>query len=619
MGDGTLMEFGSVVDAVNFAVDVQQAMAARNAKVPEDRQITFRIGINIGDVILEGDDIYGDGVNVAARLEALAQPGGICVSRSVHTQVKGKVPFAFKDLGEQAVKNIPEPVQVFQVLLDESVPAHAPTPALAVGSRSRPAIAAGLVLSVLAVAALVWWPPWTPREEAASLERMAFPLPDKPSIAVLPFNDFSEDTSQEYFVDGLTEDLITDLSKISGLFVIARNSSFAYKGASVSIKEVAEDLGVRFVLEGSVRRAGDKLRVNAQLIDATTGGHVWADRFDGDVADIFAVQDEFVLKIVKALELKLSDQEESEIAKSDTNQIAAKEAFQRGWELYSRFDEQDNARAVSHFEKAVELDPEYGRAYGALALVYLRGSIFRWDQALGQQEAHLRRVVVPRYLQKASQRDSALVHVVKAMMHLYYVDVTEPEGTNRGTDNARREAGLAIARQPNDPEAHIMMAWTLIAAGKPQEGLNFVQAAMRLDPNYPRHYVFFDAAAHYGMGDLQQAANILRDGIKRDPHATELASMAASVYAHLGLRQEAQTAFMTWQPSEDPAERLDVIAHYSFPINWVNEHQGLNTRLLDGLRLASLRLDVTGIEHASAGRSSTRLVALGRDRDQSDR
>ena len=244
---------------------------------------------------------------------------------------------------------------------------------------------------LLVVAALALWQrPWQAQEELASEARMAFPLPDKPSIVVLPFEDFSEGASQEYFADGMTEDLITDLSKISGLFVIARNSSFAYKGASASIKDVAEDLGVRFVLEGSVRRAGDQLRVNAQLIDATTGAHVWADRFDGNVADIFAVQDQFVFKIVKALELKLTAREETEIAKSDTIKIAAKEAFQRGWELYSRFNEQDNARSVKHFEKAVELDPEYGRAYGALALVHLRGSIFRWERSLGHVEATLR-------------------------------------------------------------------------------------------------------------------------------------------------------------------------------------------------------------------------------------
>ncbi len=285
MGDGTLMEFASVVDAVTFAVEVQRAMAERNANVPEDQRITYRIGINIGDIIVEGDDIYGDGVNVAARLEGLAEPGGVCVARSVYNQVKGKVDLAFQDLGEQQVKNIPEPIQVFQVRLDGEAPA---APASPTGTRRRlPVIAAGLALSLAAVAALVWWAPWAPRTEPASPEAMAFPLPDKPSIAVLPFNNMSDDEGQEYFADGMTEDLITDLSKISGLFVIARNSSFSYKGQQVKVRQVAEELGVRYVLEGSVRRAGDEVRINAQLIDATTGGHLWAERYDGTLADVF--------------------------------------------------------------------------------------------------------------------------------------------------------------------------------------------------------------------------------------------------------------------------------------------------------------------------------------------
>jgi class 3 adenylate cyclase len=254
MGDGILMEFASVVDALRFAVEVQRAVAERNTEVPEERRIAYRMGINIGDIIVEGDDIYGDGVNVAARLEALAEPGGICVARNVHSQVEGKVDLAFEDLGEQVIKNIPKPVRVFRVLLDETETKTAPKPAT--GSRQRlPAIAAGLALSLLAVAGLVWWASRAPEIEPASVEAMAFPLPDKPSIAVLPFNNMSEDASQEYFADGMTEDLITDLSKISGLFVIARNSSFSYKGQQVQVRQVAEELGVRYVLEGSVRRA----------------------------------------------------------------------------------------------------------------------------------------------------------------------------------------------------------------------------------------------------------------------------------------------------------------------------------------------------------------------------
>jgi len=258
IGDGTLMEFGSVVDAVNFAVDVQRAIAERNAGVPEDRRITYRMGINIGDIIVEGDDIYGDGVNIAARLEGLAEPGGVCVARNVFNQVKAKVEVGFEDLGAQDVKNIPEPVQVFRVLLDAPATDDG-TVAAATAKRSVrwPVVAGGLAVFAIVAGIALWMRPWEPAIELASVERMAFPLPDKPSIAVLPFTNMSGDPEQEYFADGITEDLITDLSKISGLFVIARNSTFSYKGQQVTVRQVAEDLGVRYVLEGSVRRAGD--------------------------------------------------------------------------------------------------------------------------------------------------------------------------------------------------------------------------------------------------------------------------------------------------------------------------------------------------------------------------
>lgn len=275
MGDGALVEFASAVDAVECAVALQDRMASRNNDVPAARQIVFRVGINIGDLIVEGDDLYGDGVNIAARLEGIAEPGGICVSGKVYVEVKNKVAFGFEDLGAQSVKNIAEPVQAFRVVSGSPAGLTArPKPGL-VGPR-RALLAAAVVLVFVFAGLAFWWQQsWEQREEPAATESMAFPLPDKPSIAVLPFDNLSEDQVQEYFADGMTEDLITDLSKISGLFVIARNSSFSYKGQQVKVRQVAEELGVRYVLEGSVRRAGDQVRINAQLIDATTGGHLW--------------------------------------------------------------------------------------------------------------------------------------------------------------------------------------------------------------------------------------------------------------------------------------------------------------------------------------------------------
>jgi len=373
MGDGALMEFSSVVDAVHFAVEVQAAMAERNAAVPEDRRIVYRMGLNIGDIIVEGDDIFGDGVNVAARLEGLSDPGGVCLAQSVFDQVKAKLDLTFEHLGEREVKNIAEPVSVYRVVLDDKAAALV-TPVVhaaeTTGQNRWPTIAAAFVLSLLGVAGLVWLQPWAPDVEPASIERMAFPLPGKPSIAVLPFNNMSDHASQEYFVDGMTEDLITDLSKISGLFVIARNSSFSYKGRSVPVSQVAEELGVRYVLEGSVRRAGDEVRINAQLIDATTGGHLWAERYDGTLENIFALQDRVTEQIVAALAVSLTGEERVQQARRETENAEAHDAYLQGWARYKLLTPKDFAEAVPFFEEALRLDPAYAQAHAALASLY---------------------------------------------------------------------------------------------------------------------------------------------------------------------------------------------------------------------------------------------------------
>ncbi len=316
MGDGALMEFASVVDAVRFAIEVQCAMRERNAGVPEDRQLLYRIGINIGDIIVEGDDIFGDGVNIAARLQGLAEPGGICLASNVYNQIKGKLDLELEHLGEKEVKNISEPVTVYRVVLDDKATALI-TPLVEVPVKV-PRVhtwhtAAALAIAVLALGGLAWWQPWAPEFEPASVERMAQPLPDKPSLAVLPFNNFSADPEQGYFADGMTEDLITDLSKLSGIFVIARNSSWTYKDKPTKVQQVAEDLGVRYVLEGSVRRDGDMVRINAQLIDALTGRHLWAERYDGSANEVFALQDKVIRQIVAGLAVNLTSEERTQV------------------------------------------------------------------------------------------------------------------------------------------------------------------------------------------------------------------------------------------------------------------------------------------------------------------
>ena len=330
-------------------------MAEQQADIAADCQIVFRIGVNLGDVVVEGDDLLGDGVNVAARLEQLCEPGGVLISGTAYDQLKGKLDLALEPLGVQRLKNISEPVRAYRVRMEPAVAGKA---ASAEDGPAEVAVGAAASLPLLVLVGLAaWLRPWQPTVEAASVERMAFPLPDKPSIAVLPFKNMSSEAEQDYFVDGLTDDLITDLSKVSGLFVIARDSVFEFKGRDAKVRDVAESLGVRYVVDGSVRRAGNAVRVNVQLIDALTGGQLWADRYDGSLDDIFAVQDQFVRVIVDALALKLSKDEEREIGRGQTNNIDAREAFQRGWERILRFTSEDNALAVAELRKSHRAGP----------------------------------------------------------------------------------------------------------------------------------------------------------------------------------------------------------------------------------------------------------------------
>ena len=313
-GDGLLAEFASVVEAVRCAVHIQHGMAEREAGTPDDRKMLFRIGVNLGDVIVEGDDIFGDGVNVAARIEALADPGGVFISGDAFRQIRNKLDVGFENLGEKRMKNIAEPVSVYRVLTD----AAAGTVVGAKRGRNRAWLSTGAVAAAALVGAVLVWNfvlrDSLPTVEAASMEMMAFPLPDKPSIVVLPFDNLSGDSEQQYFADGLTDDVITALSKLSGLFVISRKTAFTFRGEDVSVKSVAEELGVRYVLDGSVRRAGDQVRINAQLVDATTGKTLWAERSDGDTKDIFALQDDINARIVSAMAVELTGSEQQTAA-----------------------------------------------------------------------------------------------------------------------------------------------------------------------------------------------------------------------------------------------------------------------------------------------------------------
>jgi TolB-like protein/class 3 adenylate cyclase len=541
MGDGILMEFGSVVDAVSFAADVQRAMAERNADVPADRQIHYRIGVNLGDIVVDGDDILGDGVNIAARLETMADPGGICLSGKVHDEVKNKLEFEFEDLGRQRVKNIPEPVRAFKVRIES----RQADQLLAAPKRTRALlslwrIAAIVVATLLAgAAAVLWLRPWETRLEPAAEDRMAFPLPDKPSIVVLPFTNISDDAGQEYFVDGITEDLTTDLAKLPAIFVISRNSAFTYKGRSVEIRQVAEDLGVRYVLEGSARRVGDRVRINAQLIDAKTGGHLWAERYDGSVDDVFTLQDKVTAKIVEALAVKLLPGDIERMSRDGTDNVAAHDAYLLGLSAYYRRTPEDNARAAAYFERAIGLDPDYAAAHTALAKVYVQAAL--GEQAYADElgifwtEGYTR---AARMLDKGMARPSADARTLNSWLAL----------RKHQHGRAIAEAEAALALNPNDAEALEALAEALIYSGRPQDGIIQAQKAMAQNPLLLGRPLYLIGLAEFALGDSDRAIERLARAIELAPaHRPEFSGLLAAAYGELGRAAEAEAAFADYQ------------------------------------------------------------------------
>ena len=487
MGDGVLVEFASAVDAVRNAIGIQAEMAKRNADQAEDHRIAFRIGVNVGDVIIDGEDIHGDGVNVAARLEGLCEPGGVYVSGTVHDYVEGKLEAAFDDLGEQAVKNITRPVRVYRVRMDEN------------GS-SRP----------------------SPRTVSP-------PPPDKPSIAVLAFNNMSGDAEQEYFSDGISEDVITDLSKLANVHVIARNSSFVYKNAAVSVPEVARELGVRYILEGSVRKAGNRVRVTAQLIDSTTGGHVWADRFDRDLTDIFAVQDEFTHEIVSALKLTLSPDEADRLAHKGTADVEAYNLFLRGRDQVWLHTKTGNIGARDLFGRAIAIDPGYAAARALVAFTHIN------DFANGWTEAPDRSLEIG--LQTA--RQAVNIDAAEPLAHFALSSAYKWSGE---IDAALEEAQQCLALAPNSAEGHIGTAHIEIFGGDAAAAIELLDAYMRLDPHYPDIALQFLAEAHISLGQFDDAVPVLKKRLERSPDSATAYALLASCYGHLGRAAEGQKA-----------------------------------------------------------------------------
>ncbi len=456
MGDGALVEFASAVDAVRCAVAVQDGLTEREAGVAEDRALTMRLGINLGDIIIEGDDIYGDGVNLAARLEGLAEPGGICLSASIHEQVRHKLDMAFEDLGERSVKNIAEPLRVYRVVSD-----------------APPAVAPSLA------------------------------LPDKPSIAVLPFDNMSGDPEQEYFSDGITEDIITALSKFRWFFVIARNSSFTYRGKAVDVKQVARELGVRYVLEGSVRKAGSRVRISAQLIDAATGNHVWAERYDRELADIFEVQDEMTATIVGAIEPELGGAERARAKRKPPDNLDAWDRYQRGlWHLW-RFTREDTDEAERLFQSAIDLDPGFGPAYAGLAFLLIFNVVYGWtdtpEQTLGR---------ALRAGQLAVSTDDKDPFARFALGRVL---------TMQGDFGAAiAEEEKAIDLNPNLALAYYGLGFALVWSGRAREALPHFHKAIRQSPHDPALWSFetMTGLAHIHLGEYEKAVEWLRKGAR---------------------------------------------------------------------------------------------------------
>jgi adenylate cyclase len=488
-GDSILAEFASPVEAVQCAVEIHKALRPRNADLPPNHRMEFRIGINVGDVIVEGPQIYGDGVNIAARLEALAEGGGICISGTVYDQIENKLPLVYESLGEQTVKNIRKPVRIYRVRLE--------------GEAIAP-----------------------PVREEDEVTAPSLALPDKPSIAVLPFINMSSDPEQEYFSDGMTEDLITDLSKLSGLFVSSRYSVFTYKGKAVKVQEVSRELGVRYVLEGSVRKVGNRILTTVQLIDATTGGHVWAERYDRPLQDLYALQEEVRRKIVAHLALRLTEEEQEQLQRAYTPHPEAYDSTVRAWAYLYRFTPDANAQTRQLCEQAIALDPTYGVAYTVLGWTYFMEWFLQWNQDPQTLERAFE------LAQQAITLDDSLPPAHELLGQVYLL--------KNKHEQALAEAKRALAHGPNWFSSYAASGRILNYAGRPEEAIGFAEQARRFSPRTPIYYLSVLGQAHYLMGRYEEAIIALKKVLALNPNYIDAHLGLAASYGESGREAEAQ-------------------------------------------------------------------------------
>jgi len=484
-GDNLLAVFASVVDSVNSAAEIQEELAKRNAELPENRRMQFRIGVNLGDVVTEEQRIYGDGVNIAARLESLAEPGGICISGSVYNQVKSRLNLEYENLGEKSVKNIKEPVSVYRVLIEPE--------------------------SVVDVSA----------------EKKEYELPDGPSVAVLPFVNMSDDPKQEYFSDGLTENIITGLSSDGRLLVIARNSTFSYKGKSVKVQEVARELGVQYVVEGSVQKTEDRVRITAQLINANTGHHVWSDRYDRDLKDIFALQDEITIKIIRAVGMKLADRHQYDETLPPSGSLEVYMKAMKAREYFYRVNKEDNILARQVLKEAMALDPEYSVLYSMLAWTHLSDLLYQSSESPENS------------FDKASEntKKALALHdkdylALGALAQIYLL--------RKEHDKAIAAAERTIALNPNGADGYAYLGFVLILSGRAEEAVKLIEKAMRLNPISPAQYLNSLGYAYRYLGRYEDAIEVHKRVLKHSPNNLLAHMWLTAAYNASGREQEAR-------------------------------------------------------------------------------
>jgi adenylate cyclase len=524
-GDNLLSEFSSVVDAVQCAVEIQKQLKKENEHLDKNKRLEFRIGVNIGDIVQDEGRIYGKGVNVAARIEGLANAGEVCISRNAYDHVKDKLEFGFVYLGEHEVKNIKEPIRVYKVLLEADSP-------------------------------------------AALLDELP-ELPDKPSVAVLPFDNMSGDPGQEYFSDGLTEQIINGLCKASNLFVVARNSSFAYKNKSISIKQIAQELGVRYILEGSVQRAGDRVRITAQLIDATTEFHMWSENYDRDLSDIFALQDEITIKLIKALAVNLTQGEQVRLHYKDINSIQAFDKFTRGLDCLYHFNRQHNAQARRFFEQASKLEDTSAFAYSLIGWTHLMDLFNNWSESPLESF-----VEAEKNAQKALALNDSYdtPHILLGWIHLF----------KREYDKAIAMAKQAVALNPNGADALAHLGFITSMAGEQEKAIRNLNKAFRLNPMPPVFYYHFLGAVYHDVKNYNKSIEILNQGISIDSETLTPYPILISCYVELNQFDEARR--LSKKVLEiDP----DFNLVYYKDIQLLND-QSANDRYIENLRKAGL-------------------------------